>query len=272
MVQRQTTERLAGLLDFSRHSLPQPYGRWFLRRVLLRHPLRSISGIWRYLRQPQPDAGQHQLTDSANSGFVPGAMADPTRLLVATGFCQKPLPFPGRHNGCPAGRFNHDCLYLDHLRLGPPAEAMGEPACEDCLVRVLGQAALRAGACFAILTSALDIANDVLLPALEEQRFTHCLVTLCPYSLEPMALALSICHMDGYVMAFDTGVCADFHQWLRADQGIKLEQTTLPEERVRKIFHLLNSVAELTLRPRESAFFQRKGNIYQPEAPGSVKQ
>lgn len=263
MLKRERVRRLAGLLDFSLHSLAQPYGRLFLRRVALRHPLRLVKGTWHYLRQRQPEAGQFQLSDSTASGFVPDSATDPARLLVATGFCQKPLPVPGRHNGCPAGRFNHDCLYLAQLRLGPPVETPGDTACEDCFVRVLGHAALRAGASFAVLTSAVDITHDVLIPTLEQQRFAHCLMAVCPYSLEPMGLALSICSMDGYILAFDTGFCAGFREWLRADRGIKPEQTTLPEEGARKMFRQLNAIAQAA-PGSGSATFEQKGHIYQP--------
>jgi hypothetical protein len=214
---------------------------------------------------------EYQLTDRSDASFVPGAAADPGRLLVATGFCQKPLPISGKHNGCPAGRFNHDCLYLETLRLGPPAEPLTDPACQDCFIRVLGHAALRAGSCFGILTSATDIANDVLIPALEERRFTRCLMAVCPYSLEPMSLTLSICCVDGYVMAFDTGVCTGFREWLRADLGDKPEQTALPEGGVRKVFRLLNAVAELTPGPGNLAGFESSGHIYRPGAANSAQ-
>ena len=272
MAKSERVQRLARLLSFSLHSLPHPYARLFVSQALLRHPLRSIHGIVRHLRQPQPETSEYQLGDNAGPGFVPGAAVDPERLLVATGFCQKPLPVSGKHNGCPAGRFNHDCLYLARLRIGPPAELPGDPACEDCFIRVLGHAALRAGGCFAILTSALDIANDVLIPALEDRRFTHCLMAVCPYSLEPMGVALNICNMDGYVLAFDTGVCPGFREWLRADQGDKPEQTALPESRTRKLFRLLNSIAELTSGPGTMAGFEIRGHVYypRPAAKGTV--
>ena len=262
----EKTGRLPGLLDFSLHSLPHSYGRLFLRRILLRHPRRSASGLWHYLRQDQSEAGECQLIDNAGIGFVPGAATDPGRLLVATGYCQKPLALANSHDGCPAGRFNHDCLCLPTLRLGPPAEIPGDPACKHCFVRTLGHAALRAGACFAILTSALDIANDILLPALEEGRFTHCLLAACPYSLAPLGLALSVCSVDGYVLTFGTGACTDFRQWLRADQGLRPEQTTLSDRSAGKMLRLLNLIAELTPGRGRLAGFEHRGNIYKPSA------
>jgi hypothetical protein len=96
-------------------------------------------------------------------------------------------------------------------------------------------------------------------------------MAVCPYSLEPMGLALSICSVDGYVFTFDTGVCVGFREWLRADLGDKSEQTTLPEGGVRRIFRLLNSVAELTPGPGSSASFDCTGHIYQPRAADSVQ-
>jgi hypothetical protein len=99
---------------------------------------------------------------------------------VGTGFCQKPLRMAGSAHDCPAGRFNHDCLYLSRLELNSGSKAQFHPACTDCPIGILGHAALKAGASFAVLTSALDIANDILLPTLEEQRFTRVLFAMCP--------------------------------------------------------------------------------------------
>jgi hypothetical protein len=226
-------------------------------------------GIRRYWLQSVTDIQEYRLSDSGEDVFVPRAACAAEHLLVATGFCQKPVPVAGKHDGCPAGRFNHDCLFLTALELGPPAERFASRACEDCFVRVLGHAALRAGASFAILTSALDVAEQILIPALELRRFTHVLMALCPYSLEPMSFALQVCCMDGYVFAFDTGACSDYREWLLADRGDKREQTGLSATGIRRLFNLLNSVAEASSQsgPSRPTVFESIDHVLRP-VPG----
>lgn len=255
------------MLGFSAHSLPHPYARTFLRRIVLRHPARVLLGICRYWRlQPASNAQEYRLSDSTEDTFVPRVANDAERLLVATGFCQKPLPEAGAHVGCPARRFNHDCVYLVELELGPPAENPADGACEDCFVRVLGHAALRAGASFAVLTSALDIAKQVLIPAIEERRFTHVLMALCPYSLEPMSLALQVSDVDGYLFAFNSGACSNYQEWLGADRGDKLEQTTLSAPGTSRLFRLLRAIAHARtqLGLSQPTSFESVDHIYRP--------
>jgi hypothetical protein len=241
------TTNLLALLEFSINSLPQAYGRAFVRRIVLRHPLRLLRGLLAYRQILGADRPEERLLfrDDQNSadGFVKRTAADGERLLVATGFCQKPLRLAGSAHDCPAGRFNHDCLYLSRLELNPRCRAQFHSACTDCAIGVLGHAALKVGASFAVLTSALDIANDILLPALEEQRFTHFLFAMCPYSVEPMSLALLICGMEGYLFHYATGSCTDYGQWLRADGGDKPERTVLSSQTMARMLRLLDAVA-----------------------------
>lgn len=262
------------LLDFSFHSLMQTYGRAFLCRAVLRHPLRTLRGLWTYrqiLKADQP--GMRALFQGEEDAFVNRAALAGERLLVGTGFCQKPLctirtdeqqDTKASAYECPAGRFNHDCLYLVQSDLS--SKTSFHPACMDCSMYILGQAALQAGASFAVLTSALDIAHDILFPALEEQCFTHILFAICPYSVEPMTLALLICGLEGYLFRYYSGSCANYQQWLRADRGDKPERTFLSPPSMIRLLHLLKAIAAL----RASAFstcpthYEQVGHIFRP--------
>jgi hypothetical protein len=241
------TTSLLALLEFSFRSLPQAYGRTFVRRIVLRHPLRMLRGLLAYRQILGADWPEERLLirddhDSVDE-FVKRIAADGERLLVGTGFCQKPLRLAGSAHDCPAGRFNHDCLYLSRWQLNSSSNVQFPPACADCAVGILGHAALKAGASFAVLTSALDIANDILLPALEEQRFTSVLFAMCPYSIEPMSLALLICGMEGCIFHYAASSCTDYGQWLRADGGDKPERTMLSSQTLTRMLRLLDAVA-----------------------------
>ena len=192
----QRSRRLRTVFQFALRSLPRAYGRAFLWHMALRHPLRTARGFRAYWRMPESSSTeQRALSAARETAWLDHAVKDGERLLVATGFCQKPMRAANDTPDCPAGRFNHDCPYLADLDLEAPAPL--HPACAICPIRTLGHAALQAGASFAILTSALDIAHDVLIPSLEEGRFTHVLFAICPYSLEPMSLAQLIGGPDG---------------------------------------------------------------------------
>ncbi len=258
---------MLALLDFSIHSLSEAYGRVFVRRVILRHPLRALRGMVAYAQlldvcRPQ----ERVLLRCDESEFVRRAALDPKRLLVATGFCQKPTETADSIQHCPAGRFSHSCVYLASLMLGSASRPRIRPGCADCAIRELGHAAFMAGASFAVLTSALDIAHDILLPGLEQRRFTHFLLAVCPLSVEPMSLALLICGLEGYIFPYNTGACVDYHQWLRADGGDKPERTTLASHGMARLLHLLQRIAaRRDERPQGSTVrCERGGNVFVP--------
>jgi hypothetical protein len=263
----QQAQRRRTLLEFALHSLPHAYGRLFLQYMVLRHPVRTVRGLWAYWRTSRGGpAAQRSLSNTSEATWIAQATSQGERLLVATGFCQKPLRTGNSTHECPAGRFNHDCLYLSQLELGVAREAPLHPACAICPIRELGYASLQAGASLAILTSALDIAHDILLPSLQEQRFTHALFAICPYSLEPISLALLICGLDAYILRYDTGACANYSQWLRADRGDKLEQTTLSAPSTASLLYLLETIAagrvqEDLLQPTG---YELEGNLFRP--------
>ncbi len=232
------------LLLFCLRSLPTEYGIAFLLRVLVRHPVQAIRGAWRFLRE-RGGGGAEADGDGDFGG---------SDRLVGAGFCLKPLDPP-----CVSGRANHDCRYFEqrwHAEGATPP-----PCCASCEIRELGLRALRAGCDFYVMTSARDILDDLLRPALEERRYSSAALTLCRYSFEPFRLALAICELPARMVPFASGDCRDFATWRRADVGDKDERTELaPEHR-----DDLRALLERTARDPAPAAFTRRGNLFVPE-------
>ncbi len=107
---------------------------------------------------------------------------------------------------------------------------MPQPCPESCPVKKLIAFGLELGARVYVMTSALRIGKDLLLPALERRGPSRILAFVCPYSLHPFVLACLICGLEGVVLTFARGACADYSSWLRADRGIKPEQTAIGPE------------------------------------------
>jgi hypothetical protein len=122
------------------------------------------------------------------------------------------------------------------------------------------------------MTSAIDIARDLLLPNYRS-FYSRYLLSVCPYSIPPLTLAMSICGLRGLVFAFSRGDCLDYTSWLNADKGTKSEQTFLSSPTRKKLFDLLNtnhgeqeSIADLS-----QYHIEKRGNLYIPalQTPGA---
>ncbi len=245
--------------EFCARSLFQPYGRLFLRLIVFRHPLRTLASLMayrRFARQPHRSTVYPIGVDSM-AAFQDAATKG--ELLVAVGFCQKPLPRPGIHAGCPAGRANHRCSYLE-----ANTGAHLPPACQECHIRLVATKALAAGATLHIMTSARDIAHDIFLPTLRRNRFPRAILLVCPYSVQPIALPVLICRMQALVFTYGAGDCRTYEQWLRADGGIKPERTFLPASGNRQLLALLDAIASARGDGRGSrpGAFRREGHFY----------
>jgi hypothetical protein len=77
---------------------------------------------------------------------------------------------------------------------------------------------------------------------------------------------LLICGLDAYILRYDTGACANYSQWLRADRGDKLEQTTLSAPSTASLLYLLETIAagrvqEDLLQPTG---YELEGNLFRP--------
>lgn len=227
--------------DFSFRSLGTDYGRDFLTRVIFRHPLVTLAAIGRYRKHYK----------SAREGSSSDWKGGP-RSIVGAGFCLKPLS-----PACISGRSNHDCFFfernLQHNHQKTPE------CCKHCKIREIGEGALEMGSNLYIMTSALDILYDMFLPALEENRFTDGLFTMCRYSFEPFKLALLVSGIEGKLFPFETGDCRDHAAWLQADTGNKDEQTALS---VKDEQTLQACFSERSSGGTNEYVFQKHGNIF----------
>jgi hypothetical protein len=246
--------------EFSWRSLRTRYGLTFLIRILLRHPIRTLTGMLRYRHLFQSGCQSGDITflfEGPEEDFVRRLVEREGNLLVAVGFCHKPLTPP-----CPAGRPNHECLYLNELDLQGGGDGIHD-VCRECEINTIGTAALRAGAHMHIMTSALDIARDVMIPSIDHGRFRRIIKCLCPFSTQAIGLPLIICGLEGLLINYASGNCIDYAQWLAADQGIKPEMTVLSAGARERILTLIRARAEHKEREgRRYRRFLREGNIY----------
>lgn len=250
--------------DFAWHSLTKEYGWLFARRLILRHPLRALRGLTAY-RGERPRRGQDVAavgTGTAQELLERSLPLRGSQVLVGLGFCLKPRledSYP-----CPSGRFTHRCAVMEAQE---PMPSLAGP-CRGCTVGRVGLAAKRAGVSVAILTSAADIARDILLPAAEEGRFRVALMALCPYSTEPMALAFHLCGVQGLLFPFAEGACATYRQWRAADLGHKPERTALSPSAERRLVQWLDDLAALRRQreggPRDVSYALAH-NVFVPE-------
>jgi hypothetical protein len=251
--------------DFTWRSLGHRYGRHFLARIVLRHPLRALQGYatFRQLTNPpRVESGALCLFRESTGEFLREAAAgEPGRFLLALGFCQKKMATPASPSECPAGRFNHTCALLE----GEPPHT--NAACQSCDVRLLGERALAAGASLYLMTAAQEITRDILAPALEDARFRQTLMLLCPMSIQAVLAPLAVCRLPGFVIGYSDGYCADFAEWLRADGGDKPKQTSLHPAQMARSFGILDNLAaeRRALGQRAPNAWIREGSVYRPQ-------
>jgi hypothetical protein len=254
--------------EFSFNSLPRLYGRLFMWHIITRHPLRSWKGMLAYRRfflHGRWEDGIAHLYNGTEADFREKILEAQNGLLVALGFCQKPIGMPDK--GCPAGRFNHKCFVLarDDI-LEVPVGRLAAP-CRDCDVRVVGMAALRAGATVYIMTSAVDIARHLFIPNLESARFRYGLFLQCSYSIPAMILPLLICGIRSLLIGYSEGDCRDYAQFLLADEGTKDERTFLSATAHDHVLDFLQSVASVRREGgQQVSRFRREGSLFVPAA------
>jgi len=242
--------------EFSSRSYRQQYGQTYLREVVLRHPVRAWLGLQRYRRLVRQGGDQGPVVDLDGGVCLERFREKPGRCLVALGYCEKPL------RGCPSGRFNHRCLYLDEGAGKYPAGV-----CLGCRIQKTAQDVLPLGLNFHIMTSAEDIARDILIPTLKAGRFMAGVFFLCPYSAEAFIWPLYTCGIASYLVYYHQGNCQNYAQFIAADQGDKPQRTRLAAKEQnwwQKFLSLLPP------RPWPPQRFVLEGNIYVPqEAPAS---
>jgi len=242
--------------EFSARSVRLPYGRLFLTAVVLRHPFRTLAGLHAYRRRVL----SARLADVAavhvdsRADFLAG-LAD-AGWVVGMGFCEKPMDPP-----CPSGRFNHRCWLLEQ----PVVPDLPVP-CGECRIREVAHYALAAGAELYIMTSAEDIARDLLLISMRKARMAGAVLSVCPYSVPPLSLAMAICGLRGWVLPYARGDCRDFSAWLRADRGVKDERTSPSISAHQRLVVLLEEVAAVRAASGRgnAQRFRRSGSMYVP--------
>lgn len=214
--------------DFSLNSLRRIYGKLFISEVILKHPWRTWEGLQEYKKLVRKGKNQGEvvnLSPGNRQNLSQKMIRERHKSLVAVGYCQKP-PKTTNQPGCPSGRFNHNCLFLEELDLNSPRQPRPIP-CAKCSIKKMGVQALRLGLTFHIMTSAADIARDILIPSIARQQYKYGLFFLCPYSSEAFIFPLFTCRIEAFLIRYQSGNCENYSDFIAADVGNKLEQTSM---------------------------------------------
>lgn len=237
-----------GIWDFSIKSLVRYYGLAFFSRIIVRHPFKSIKGLRKYQKYNRGELSGKLLIGPQH----PEKCIDNNKSVTGVGFCLKPVS-----PECISGRANHDCRFFElNLHLKNNTEPL---CCRECTIKKTGLLALYKGSSFYIMTSAKDILHDIFLPSVKKGKYLKGLFCMCKYSFEPFKTALLISGIEACLFSFESGDCRDYKTWLRADKGIKDEQTTLSNTFVQSLENILS----LTSADRNLKF-RKSGNIFYP--------
>ncbi len=227
--------------DFALRSLNREYSWFFLVKFIFKHPLKSIKGFLAYKKfcksVDQISARQIYSNISVDE-LITHAKNDRPSLLVAMGYCQRPLKTEDQPLNCPSERFSHDCYFVENYHQATQLP----PACSICEIKPVAESAIQAGASFHIMTSAMDIARNIFLPALARQRFRYAIMFICPYSILPITLPLFICGIKFIIIPYKIGDCRNYGDFVRADLGIKPKRTFPIKEHHNFIVELLNKL------------------------------
>lgn len=236
------------LWNFGVRSVLRAYGAAFLWNVILRHPVKTFRGIRHYRQFIQRGHYQKELYSNIGSPNWAGGR----KSIVGVGFCLKPLDPP-----CRSGRFNHDCYYFEKNLSCDQAP----PGCAECKIRQYGLQAMQKGACFYIMTSAKDILHDLFLPALRHRKYRRGVFALCRFSFDPFVLPLMMAEMEFALVPFASGDCRDYGTWLKADVGIKEDQTAIANQHQTTLQRLLSPADE---ENHPAHFYHKYGNVFEP--------
>ncbi|MBN1559362.1 hypothetical protein JW998_03885, partial [candidate division KSB1 bacterium] len=168
------------LWQFSLRNIARHFFWHYLFHALLRHPVRAVAGARHYRRLVSQSHGAplSGTLDLQEFGDLPEA----AKLLIAPGYCMKPYDYEKGRSVCPAGHFNHQCRLLDEATTLLRARERWPAPCRRCSVAPLAEKAAQMRADFYIMTSAMDIARDVYIPATRQKSVQYGLFFLCPYS------------------------------------------------------------------------------------------
>jgi hypothetical protein len=242
--------------EFAYQSFFKEYARLFFLKAMLKHPLKTASGLkayHRFIKSKENLFPQYQksLAIPDEGTFKDQIRQQRTKPLLGLGFCLKPHDPEEGSRSCPSGHANHECLYLE----------TGETknVCLGCDIYEIAKQGLGSGCSVYIMTSAKDIAIDFLLPQINKGLFPSAILLLCPYSVQAILPSLFICGIDAYLLAYESGSCKDYKEWRLADLGTKPDRTTLSHESSGKLFDLLDQTDIIQTSPQS---LRRQGNIF----------
>jgi len=229
--------------DFGLRSLNREYSWFFLFKIIFKYPLKSLKGFLAYKKfcksidqiDPQQIYANISIEQLMNQ-----AENDRSSFLVAMGYCQRPLKTGDQPLNCSSERFSHDCYFVENYH----RTTQLPPACSICEIKPIAESAIHAGASFQIMTSAMDIARDIFLPALERQRFRYAIMFICPYSIFPITLPLFICGIKFMIIPYTTGDCRNYSDFVRADVGIKPKRTFPRKQNYELVLDLLKRLVQ----------------------------
>lgn len=229
--------------DFGFRSLSRRYSWFFLFKIIFKYPLKSLKGFLAYqkfCKSIDQISPQQSYSNIAIDELISRIQNDRSSLLVAMGYCQRPLKIDTQPLNCPSERFSHNCFFVENYH----RISQIPTACSICEIKPIAEASLRAGASFHIMTSALDIARDIFLPALERHRFRYAIMFICPYSILPITLPLFICRIKFIIIPYTKGDCQDYGDFVKADVGIKPKRTFSSRENFELVLNILKTMEQ----------------------------
>ena len=245
--------------EFAYRSFFKEYARLFFFKAMLKHPIKTASGLKAYQRFIKSKKNlfpqyQKSLAIPDEETFRDKISQQKTVPLLGLGFCLKPNDPKDSTRSCPSGHANHECLYLE--------KGNAQNICQGCAIYRIAKKGVESDCPVYIMTSAEDIAIDFLLPQIDKGSFPAAVLLLCPYSVQAILPSLFICGIDSDLIAYDSGFCKDYKEWRLADLGTKQDRTTLGKESTERLLDLIRQTDSPKIPPQS---FRREGNIFYPE-------
>lgn len=156
--------------------------------------------------------------------FVQLAQQKEVVLAVGFSYCQKPLE-------CPSGRFNEDCSHLDH-----------HPVCSQCFIGKVSHAVSFEPI---IIPTIHDIGEKMF--ALTEKHPGKTIlffITACELTLKMFADWGNMLSLRGIGVRLDGRICNTMEAFKLSEKGIKPGLTMLLAETEKRMFNLLQKVAD----------------------------
>ena len=250
------------LWQFSLLNLRRAFSWFFLLRIMLLHPAMAVRGIRRYRRLVRESLGARLAGTMEWPAVLQKGSAWRERVLIAPGFCLKPYDQSKGGSLCPVGHFNHDCMLLNDARAPFLSNIRQWPTpCRTCGIPPLATLAADIGADIYIMTSAMDIARDVYVPAITGRGARAGLFFLCPYSVEPFTFGLATSGISGSLVEFCRGDCKNHEDWTRADVGYKSEQTSIDKNVWRRVQRRAGHLSH-DQNAEKCGGYEKQGHVY----------